>query len=115
MRHRKKIKKLGRKKKQRKALFKSLANQLLKHEKIKTTESRAKELRPQIEKLITKAKKNDLSSRRYLARFLKKNIVKKLAEEIAPRYKDRAGGYTRITKAKKRKGDASETAIIELV
>jgi len=107
--------KLGRKRDQRKALIKSLLNNLVLHEKIKTTEAKAKEIRPKIEKLITRAKKNDLSSRRYLAKYLKDRNAKKLISKIAPKYNNRPGGYTRIIKLGFRKGDASQMANIEFV
>ena len=92
-----------------------MASALLLKEKIKTTEAKAKEIRSFIEKSISRAKKGDLSSRRLLARFFSKKIVKKLIEEIAPRYKERKGGYTRIIKLGLRKTNGAKMAIIELV
>lgn len=84
-------------------------------ERVKTTEAKAKELRPYLEKMITRAKKGGLVSRRFLARFFSKEVVKKLIEEIAPRYKERPGGYTRIIKLGPRRPDGAKMAIIELV
>jgi len=112
----KKGKILDRKRDQRKVLLRNLALSLVKSEKIKTTLAKAKFLRPTIERLITLGKKNDLSSRRKLLSFFQdEKIVKKIIDEISPRYKERKGGYTRIIKAGQRKGDGAEMAIIELV
>jgi len=99
----------------RRLLFKSLVNNLLLHEKIKTTEAKAKELRSLAEQMITKAKKGDLSNRRLLAASLTPKMTKKIIEEIAPLYKDRQGGYTRIIKLGPRNSDGARMAIIELV
>ncbi len=107
--------KLGRKKDQRKALKKGLARSLFLHEKIKTTEAKAKEVRPFAERCITKAKKGDLSSRRYLLRFFDKKTVDKLMTDLAKRYEEREGGYTRIMKLPPRKSDGAKVAFIELV
>lgn len=107
--------KFGRESAQRKALLNGLARSLFLKEKIKTTEAKAKEVRPFAEKLITRAKKGDLSARRYLIRYFDNQTVKKLVEEIAKRYENRAGGYTRIIKLGLRKSDASKMAVIELV
>jgi large subunit ribosomal protein L17 len=115
MRKRKKGRKLSRKRDQRKALLKSLAVSLLRFEKIQTTEAKAKELRTFIEPLINKAKDPSLKNRRHLLKFLPKTIVKKLINEIAPLYKDRKGGYTRIIKTKIRESDGARMAVIELV
>ncbi len=115
MKHGKKNRKFGRKQGQRKALLKILASNLILAEKIKTTEAKAKELRPFVEKLITKSKNNNLLSIRYLSRYLPEKIRKKIIEEIGPRYKERAGGYTRIIKLTPRKTDNAKMAIIELV
>ena len=115
MRKRKKGRKLSRKRDQRKALFKALASALILNEKIKTTEAKAKEIAGLVEKFITQAKKEGLSTRRRLARFFSPKIVKKLMNEIAPRYKDRPGGYTRIIKLGPRKSDGAKMAIIELL
>jgi large subunit ribosomal protein L17 len=89
---------------------------LLRHEHIKTTEARAKELRPRIERLITLAKRGDLHARRLALSYLPDPVmIEKLFTEVAPRYQDRAGGYTRILKIGMRKGDAAEIVQIELV
>jgi len=113
----KKIKgrKFSREKDQRKALLRSLAEALFLQEKIKTTEAKAKEVSGFAEKLITKARKGDLASRRYLAKFFGKDLVKKIVNEIGPRYKERQGGYTRIIKLDPRKTDGAKMAIIELI
>lgn len=107
--------KFSREKDQRKALKKSLVRALFLHGKMKTTEAKAKEIAPYSEKMITKAKKGDLAARRDLAKTLSPKLVKKLVEEIAPKYKDRKGGYTRIIKLGPRKSDGAKMAIIELV
>jgi large subunit ribosomal protein L17 len=94
----------------------NLATDLFIHEKVATTESKAKALRPLAEKLITKARKGDLHSRRMVMKTItNKEAVHKLFEEVAPRYIERPGGYTRITKLGPRRGDGAEEAIIELV
>jgi len=111
----KKGRKLSRKRNQRKALFKSLARELFLKEKIEMTLAKAKELLPFVEKRITRAKIGDLSSRRLLAKEFSPDIVRKLVNEIAPRYKERKGGYTRIIKLGPRKSDGAKMAIIELV
>lgn len=115
MKHQSKGRKLGRKKDQRRALIKSLLNSLAKYGKIETTEAKAKELRPKIEKLVTRAKTNTLANRRILNRYLKETLTKKMIEEIGPRYKERKGGYTRIIKMGARRKDATPMAIIEFV
>ncbi len=115
MRKLNKGRKLSRRKGPRKALLKSLANNLFLHEKIKTTEAKAKELRPIAEKMITRAKKATVANRRALVLGLDVKIVKKLVDEIAPRYKERNGGYTRITKLGPRNSDGAHMVIIELV
>ena len=107
--------KLSMKKGPRKALLRSLTNNLFIYEKIKTTESKAKELRSIAEKLITKAKKNDITGRRILLKTLNPKTVKKIIEEIAPKYKDRNGGYTRILKLGPRDSDGAKMVIIELI
>ncbi|KPJ57287.1 hypothetical protein AMJ49_01655 [Parcubacteria bacterium DG_74_2] len=108
------MRKLSRKRDQRKALLKSLARNLFLKEKILTTEAKAKELSSFAEKLIEKGKNENLISKRYLAKFFKKDTVKKISE-IALRYKERKGGYTRIVKTGPRKGNGAKMAIIELV
>lgn len=115
MRKRKKGRRFSRKKDQRKALLKGLASSFLFKEKIRTTEANAKELQKIVEKLITRAKKGNLHSRRLLLKSLSPRVVKKLIEEIAPRYKQRSGGYTRIIRLGLRKSDKAKMAIIELI
>ncbi|MCD5396086.1 MAG: 50S ribosomal protein L17 [Candidatus Pacebacteria bacterium] len=115
MRKKKKGRKLKRKRDQRKALLKSLAEALIEHERIKTTFAKAKELQPFVEKLTTKAKKRTLAKRREVLAILSKKSTKKLFDEIAPRYKERQGGYTRILKLPPRKSDGSKMVIIEFV
>ncbi len=115
MKKRKKGRKLSRKSDQRKALLKSLARELFLREKIKTTEAKAKELSAFAEKQITKAKKANLASRRLLAKNFSSTITKKIFDEIAPKYKERKGGYTRVIKLGPRKSDGAKMAIIELV
>ncbi|MFC1757034.1 50S ribosomal protein L17 [Patescibacteria group bacterium] len=115
MKHQYKTRKLGRTKDQRKALLRTQLNSLIEHDKIKTTEAKAKELRPRIEKLITRSKVDNVTNRRFLAEYIKKNMVKKMMDEIGPKYKQRPGGYTRITKLNPRLGDGSKMAIIEFV
>ena len=116
MRHRVAGRKLQRTSSHRAALFRNMAAALIKHEQIATTTAKAKELRPYVEKLITLAKKGGLSNRRLAhARMLDDTQLRKLFDVIAPRYADRAGGYTRIIKAGIRASDAAPIAIIELV
>ncbi|MDD2678029.1 MAG: 50S ribosomal protein L17 [Candidatus Paceibacterota bacterium] len=116
MRHLKKTKKFHRKTDQRKALLRSLAANLILKEKIKTTLPKAKETKKITEKLITIAKKQNLSALRKLKQALPEKAANKLYYEIAPLYKNRAGGYTRIIKTSQRKiKDASSLAILELV
>jgi len=115
MRKRKKGRKLSRKRDQRKALLKSLARELFLKERIETTEAKAKELRSFAERFIERAKEKNLSNIRYVARFFAKDVIKKLFDEIGPRYKERKGGYTRILKLGQRKSDGAKMAIIELV
>src|SRR5690348_5517248 len=99
-----------------KLLLANLATELFRHGKIKTTETKARRLRPLAEQLITKAKRGDLHNRRrVLATVKDKDVVYALFEQIAPRYGNRPGGYTRITKTGPRKGDAAPMAVIELV
>lgn len=115
MKKRIKARKLSRTKDQRKALKKSLASSLFLHESIKTTEAKAKEIRPFVEKCITKAKKGNLANQRRLAQFFSQKIVKKLIDDVGKRYQDRPGGYTRIVKLASRKSDGARMAIIELI
>jgi len=100
---------------QRKALLKNLSAQLFLKEKIKTTEAKAKELKRFAERYITKSKKGGLMNRRRLLKSLPEKVVSKLIGEIAPRYKSRQGGYTRIIKLSPRQSDGAKMAIIELV
>lgn len=99
----------------RKMLFRVLVNNFLLHEKIKTTEAKAKELRSIAEKMITRAKNVNLANRRLLAASLTPTLTKKIIDDIAPKYQDRAGGYTRITKLGPRNSDGAKMVIIELV
>lgn len=116
MRHAKKVKKFGREKGQRAAFMKGLAQNLVSHEKVMTTEARAKALRGYVERLVTHAKKQNVASLRLLMGVLPKASAYKLYHDIAPRYAERKGGYTRVTKvAKPRKHDASKMATIEFV
>ncbi len=108
--------KLGRESAHRKALFRALITSLIAHEKIETTVIKAKETRSQAEKIITLAKKGDLHSRRLAAEVITDpEVLQKLFDSIAPRYKERNGGYTRILKVGPRRGDAAPMAILELV
>ena len=117
MRHRNKVKTLGREKAQRDLLLRQLAQSLITYEKIETTIAKAKVIRPIVEKLVTKGKKNTLHSRRVLLKFFGQQElpVKKLLEVISPRYMDRNGGYLRIVKKGHRKGDGAEMVMIEFV
>ncbi|MDB5254592.1 MAG: rplQ [Parcubacteria group bacterium] len=115
MRHGNHPRKFGRPADQRKALLKSLAYSLVVKEKIKTTEAKAKELRPFVEKLITYGKKNTLASRRELNARVGSIAAKKIATKLSPDYMERPGGYTRITKMVRRNSDGAAMAIIEFV
>ncbi|MCH8049441.1 50S ribosomal protein L17 [Patescibacteria group bacterium] len=116
MRHRNTTKTLKRKRSARKALLRDLATSIIVYEKIKTTEGKAKAVRPVVERLITRAKKGDLAARRRLLRFFTtEQPVNKLIEVIGPRYKTRPGGYTRMTKLGYRQGDGASVVKIELV
>lgn len=115
MRKRKKGRKFHRKKDQRKALLKSLAREFFLRGKIKTTQAKAKELRSFAERIITKAKKDDLKAIRYLRKYFDQRLTKKIIKKIAPLYKERKGGYTRILKLPPRKSNGAKMAIIELV
>ena len=108
--------KLGRNSSARKALFRSILTSFFKQERIETTATKAKEISGLAAKLITLAKQGDLHSRRQVLAFLvDEEVTKKLFDEIAPKYKERHGGYTRIYKMGPRRGDAAEMAILELV
>jgi large subunit ribosomal protein L17 len=111
----KKGRKFSRKSDQRKALLRSLSEALFLRERIKTTEAKAKELASVSERLITRVKNGGLSSRRFLAGKFTDSLSKKIIDKIVPRYKDRAGGYTRIIKIGPRKSDSANMAIIELL
>lgn len=115
MRHRKKGRKFRKSKDQQKALLCSLASSLILKEKIITTEAKAKELRIFLEKSITRAKRDILLNRRFLSRNFRPEVVKKLFQELGPRYKDKPGGYSRITKIGPRKSDSAKMVIIELL
>ena len=116
MRHGKAHRKLNRTSSHRKAMFKNMVVSLFKHELIRTTLPKAKELRPIIEKMITLAKRGDLHARRQAASKLKQDqYVSKLFDILGPRYKDRQGGYVRVLKAGFRYGDMAPMAIIEFV
>lgn len=117
MRHGNNVRKFGRDKNQKHALMKGLMLALIAHGKIETTEAKAKELRPAIEKMITKANVGTLASKRLVISRLYNLTAEanKLINTIAPKYKGRTGGYTRITKLPRRLGDASKMAIIEFI
>ena len=134
MRHRKRGRKLGRTSSHRKALFRNQATALFEHEQIRTTLPKCKELRRVAEKLITLAKQGDLNARRQAAKMLygtnlhykpsrgenptaldKQAVLRKLFDDIAPRYQDRNGGYTRIIRGELRKGDGTQMGYIQLV
>ena len=115
MRHHNQNRKLSRTRKVRKALINSLARSLVLHEKIETTEPKAKELRPFIEKLITKGKLQTISARRAVNEKIGPKATKILVDTLSKKYADHKGGYTRITKTKRRLSDGSKMAIIEFV
>ncbi len=116
MNHRKTGRKLGRTSAHRKALFRNMVTSLLEHEQIRTTDAKAKELRGVAEKMITLGKKGTLHARRNALRTIRsKDVTSKVFDELAERYKDRPGGYTRVIKLGQRPGDAAPMAIIELV
>ena len=116
MRHNVQGRKLGRTTAHRKAMFRNQLTSLIEHEQIKTTLAKAKELRPLAERMVTRGKKGGVHQRRLARRWLPDRAsVKKLFDEIAPRFEDRPGGYTRIIKLGPRQGDGAEMAIIEFV
>ena len=117
MAYHKRGRKFGRTRDQRKQMMRSLARSVILHTRVQTTEARAKSIRPYLEKIVTKAAVNDLATRRLLlGRFNNdKVVVKKLLEEVGPKYKDRNGGYTRITKIEHRPGSGRKEAVIEFV
>lgn len=115
MRKLNKGRKFSRKKGPRIALLKGLANNFFVHGKIKTTEAKAKELRPIVEKMITRGKNATLANRRLLTQQVNVKTAKKVIDEVSLTYKDRAGGYTRITRLGRRDSDGAKMVIIELV
>jgi large subunit ribosomal protein L17 len=127
MRHRRSGKRLGRDSAHREALFMNLSGQLIRYGRIRTTVAKAKELRPKVERLVTRARVDNVHNRRMAARVLRmhdkasskaagqKSIVQTLFEDVAPRFVDRPGGYTRIVKLGNRPGDAAPMAFIEFI
>jgi len=117
MRHGKQRHKLSRDSAHRRSLLRNLSRDVIEHERIQTSEAKAKAVKPKVEKLITLGKRGDLHARRQALSELgqDKFIVHKLFEELAPRYADRAGGYTRIVKLGPRRSDSTEMVLIELV
>lgn len=117
MRHQQSGRKFNRVKKVRTALVRSLASNLILKEKITTTEPKAKEIRPYVEKIVTKSKKDTLANRRLVIEKLGQNkkVIAKLFAELGPRFNERRGGYTRITKLGRRISDGSPMAVIEFV
>ncbi len=108
--------KLNKKSKHRRAMFRNMLTEFFRHERIETSLPKAKELQPLAEKMITRAKESNLQNRRELHSELQdREVVTKLFDEIAPRFSERPGGYTRIMKMYPRRGDASERALLELV
>ncbi len=116
MRHRKNVAKLGRNAAHRKAMLRNLATDLLRHERVTTTLSKAKAVRRVAERLVTLGKRDTLHARRHAARVIRdKDVLRKVFNELAPRYAERPGGYTRIVRLSARAGDRAEMAIIEMV
>jgi large subunit ribosomal protein L17 len=116
MRHHRAGKKLGRDASHRKAMYANLAGSLIEHGRIKTTEAKAKAVKPFAEQMITLGKRGDLHARRLaLAELRSQDVVHVLFAEVAPRFADRPGGYTRIVKLGRRQGDAAEMVFLELV
>ncbi len=116
MRHRNKLKKLGRTSAHRKATLQNLAGAIITNQQIRTTQAKAKAARSLVERLITYGKKNTVASRRLAFKYLQNHmLVKKLFDEIAPTFADRNGGYTRIIKLGQRRGDGAEMAVLQLV
>ena len=116
MRHARSGKKLGRDSAHRKALYSNLAGALITHGRIETTEAKAKAVKPYAEKMITLGKRDDLHARRLAMAELRSNdVVHKLFSEVAPRFTERNGGYTRIVKLDPRQGDAASMTLLELV
>jgi large subunit ribosomal protein L17 len=116
VRHQRAGRKLGRDSAHRKALYSNLAGALIEHGRIKTTEAKAKEVRPIVEKMITLGKRGDLHAHRQAVAFLRsKSVAHKLFADVAPRFAERPGGYTRVVKLGPRQGDSAEMAYLELV
>jgi large subunit ribosomal protein L17 len=117
MRHRKTRNKLSRDSAHRRSLLRNLSRQLIEHERIKTSQAKAKAVKPEVEQLITLAKRGDLHARRQALSFFgqDKFTVHKLFAEVAPRYSERPGGYTRIVKLGPRRSDSTEMVYLELV
>ena len=116
MRHQRAGKKLGRDSAHRKALYSNLAGALIEHGRIQTTEAKAKAVKPIAEKMITLGRRGDIHARRQAIAYLRsKDVVHKLFTDVAPRFADRPGGYSRIVKLGPRQGDAAEMAYLELV
>jgi large subunit ribosomal protein L17 len=117
LRHRRARHKLSRSASHRRALLRNLSRELLEHERIRTSQAKAKAVKPEVERLITLAKRGDLHARRQALSSLgqDKFVVHKLFEEVAPRYAERTGGYTRIVKLGPRRSDSTEMVFIELV
>lgn len=116
MRHRKDAKKLGRTSSHRKAMLSNLVSSVLEHKHVRTTTVKAKEARRVVDRMITHAKKNTVAARRLVFSHLRRrDIVKSLFDEIAPKYATRNGGYTRVLKIGRRQGDGAEISILELV
>ena len=117
MRHQRKRNKLSRDAGHRRALVRNLCSQVIQHERIRTTQAKAKVVKPEVEKLITLAKRGDLHARRQALSELNQDkfIVHKLFDEVAPRYSGREGGYTRILKLGPRRSDSTEMVYLELV
>jgi large subunit ribosomal protein L17 len=116
MRHRKRHGKLGRDSAHRKALMRNMVTSLLEHERVETTEAKAKELRRIADRMITLGKRGDLHARRRALSVIRdKSVTAKLFDDLGPRNRDRAGGYTRVLKTRQRVGDAAPMSIVELV
>lgn len=116
MRHAIRNRKLGRTSSHRQAMFRNQLTSLFQHGRIKTTLAKAKELRPIAERMITRGRQDTVQARRLVGRWVQdKTVLRKLFEDVAPRFSDRPGGYTRILKLGPRTGDAAEMAFLELV
>ena len=116
MRHRRSGRKLGRDASHRKALYANLAGSLIEHGRIKTTEAKAKSVKPVVEQMITLGRRGDVHARRQALAYLRsQDVVYKLFSDVAPRFADRPGGYTRILKLGPRQGDSAEMVYLELV